>query len=240
MGMSDAEQEIYFDVLAQMKQRTWRSITQICGAFDDVSGELLGTGTFIECHGSTYLLSAQHVAHCLFDEKIGGGRKYERGLCHSVGDGQRMMYVTNPWTSWPPPKDLAVSRIDPIVLQETDRHPIKSDAFAADSHDLKDDIYFVHGFPGKRSHFTAFGPGVVSTSLPYGGCLTKSALSVYDPDVPVAITSPAKKIVDERGVAVDLPHPEGLSGSFVWRTNRVEAGSDWTPNQARIVGVANR
>ncbi len=240
MSMSEEEQKVFFHVLAQMKERTERSITQICGSFNDTSGELLGTGTFIECHGSTYLLTAQHVAECLFDEKIGGGRKYESGLCHSVGNAERMMYVTNPWTAWPPPHDLALSRIDPIVLQDTDRQTIGPEDFASDTKDLGEDIYFLHGFPGKQSRFTAFGPGVVSTTLPYGGCITTSQLSVFNPDIHFAITYPAEEIVDERGLSTNLPHPGGLSGSVVWKTNRVGAKGEWTPDQARIVGVARR
>lgn len=152
-----------------------------------------------------------------------------------------MMNILAPWITWGIPQDIALTRIDPIVLQDTEIVPLQADHFALNSQNLNDDIYFIHGWPGQQSHFTAFFErGVVSRSLPYGGLLESTSWPGHDERVHFAITYPPDELIDERGLATTLPHPGGLSGAVVWKTNKAGTGNEWTSNMPRIVGLAHR
>jgi hypothetical protein len=130
-----------------------------------------------------YLLTASHVAKKLFEDEQ-GKRKYPSGLCHSVGHGHRMVWVASPWYSWPKPKDIAATRIDPIVLEGTSIVPLKASRFALNTNELND-VYFIHGWPGAQSRFTTFfDRGIKSESQPYGGWLMeKSGWCHFDPKI---------------------------------------------------------
>lgn len=236
------KEQIFMDVVNRMKDFTAPSITQICGSIDRESGKLAGTGTFFRLRGADYLLTAQHVAGEMYRENVDGSRMYAEGLCHSVGNDQKMMNVLFPWITWNPPQDLAVTRLSPVVLEGSDRIPLTAGNIALNSASLSDrDVYFVHGFPGKQSHFTTFfGRGVISRSLPYGGWLQDSMWPMFDPSIHFAISYPCDEIIDERREPTNLPDPGGLSGSVVWKTNKAGTGSEWTPDMARVIGVAHR
>lgn len=235
----EEKERIFMDVIDRMKQHTAHSITQVCGNFDEETGELLGTGTFFELRNSLYLLTAQHVAEELYTNTKDGKRKFAAGLSHSVGNNQRMRWFPNPWITWNKPQDIAVTRLDPIVLDGTDCIPLQSNHLALNSETLDDDdIYFVHGWPGKQSHYTTFfGRGVMSKSLPYGGWLVTANLSDFDKTTHFPISYPPDELIDEQGNATTLPDPHGLSGSVLWKINRKGNGDAWTPNMARVVGL---
>lgn len=237
----DEKQAIFLDVLNRMKQYTAPSIAQICGNFDDTTGELIGTGTFVSLRDGLYLLTAQHVAGEMFTENNDGTRKYASGLSHSVGNNQRMMNILFPWITWGTPQDVAVTRLSPVVVQGTEVVPLRADHFALNTENLNHDIYFIHGWPGQQSRFTTFFErGVMSRSLPYGGWLETSNWPGFDSSMHFAITYPPDELIDERGLPTNLPHLGGLSGAVVWKTNKAGTGNEWTPEMARIVGVAHR
>src|SRR4051812_2013059 len=91
----EEKRRILMDVIGQMRDHTIPSLSQICGAKSEDAGELIGSGTFVELRGKPHLLTAHYVAKKLFEEED-GKRKYPSGLCHSVGNAQRMIWVTNP------------------------------------------------------------------------------------------------------------------------------------------------
>lgn len=242
MHSNEEKQRIFMDVVNRMKLFTGPSIVQICGSIDETTGELIGSGTFIRLRGADYLLTAQHVAEELYSTNLDGSHKYASGLCHSVGNNQRMMRVIYPWITWNAPHDLAVTRLDSVVLEGTDCLPLYAEQIALNTNDLNGrDVYFIHGFPGKNSRFTTFfDRGVMSRSLPYGGWLQDSTWSEFDSAIHFAISFPPDDLIDERSESENLPDPGGLSGSVVWKTNKAGTGTEWTPDMARIVGVVHR
>jgi hypothetical protein len=166
------KQPILMDVISRMKEYTCTSLSMICGARTDTC-ELVGSGTIVELRGRPYLLTAEHVAKQLFAQGTDGSRKFPEGLCHSVGNGERMAWISFPWFAWSIPKDIAATRLDSVVLEGTQVVPLKATRFASNTDGLNDDLYFIHGWPGTESRFTAFfGGGVVSRSQPFGGWLT--------------------------------------------------------------------
>jgi Protein of unknown function (DUF2934) len=241
LALKEEAKQVWLDVIMQMKAFTAPSLSQICGNIDENTGELLGTGTLMSFQGRLYLVSAQHVAIEMLTEVTVGKRKYPMGLSHSVGTGHHMLNILNPWTAWASPVDVAATRISTGGLAQMEVHSICMSKFALDTNDLENDLYFVQGFPGSQSRFTAFaGRGVASTSLPFGGWLCDSGWSAFDPKMHFAITFPASEVIDEQNKARSLPHPGGMSGSLIWKSNRQHVGAEWTPNHAEIVGVAQR
>lgn len=240
-SMAEKQQRM-MDAIGQMKAYTVPSLSEICGARTKDTGELIGSGTIIELSGRPYLLTAEHVARQLFAENSDGSRKFPEGLCHSLGYGERMARIAFPWFDCPTPKDVAATQIDPVVLVGTQVVPLKTTSFAYNTNSLNDDLYFIHGWPGKESHFTTFfDRGVISRSKPYGGWLTnETTWPQFDPKMHFAITYPMTELIDERGLPAELPHPFGMSGSLVWKTNRVGAGPGWSPMMATVVGLAHR
>jgi hypothetical protein len=240
-SMDDAEQ-VLRNVVSQMKTFTAPSITQVCGNRTSNEGELVGTGTLIRLRGADYLLTAQHVAHKMYKQNIDGSRKYPEGLSHSVGSGQLMVNIRAPWITWNSPHDLAVTRLETDVLVGTDCVPLNVDHIALNSKSLSDrDIFCIHGFPVAQSRPTSFfGGGVLSRSLPYGGWMQRSTWSGFDENIHFAISFPPNDITNERSETTNLPLAHGISGSVVWKTNKEGTGSEWTPELARVVGVAHR
>ena len=114
-------------------------------------------------------------------------------------------------------------------------------------------MYFIHGWPG------SFQP--LYRVFREGGHFDFAAIrrvvddrngvaGLQAPEVHFAITYPLTEGLDEHGQPLDvkkqgekrrrLPHPGGMSGSLVWKTNRVGAVSGWTPERATVVGLAHR
>lgn len=238
----EEKQRIFMDVLRQMKEHTFPSLSTICGSVTDDRGELVGSGTIVELRGKPYLLTAEHVAKQLFARNTNGERKYPGGLSHSVADAERMMTIAFPWYGMSGSKDIAATRLDPVVFDGTRVVALKPTAFARNPNNFNDDVYFVHGWPAGKSRFTSFfGRAVVSESQPYGGWLTDATTwSDFDPIVHVAITYPMKDTIDERGRPASVPMPGAMSGSLLWKTNSVGAGESWTANRATVVGLVHR
>ncbi len=235
------KQRILLDVVNRMKQHTAPSLTQICGNFDDTTGELIGTGTFLSLPDGLYVLTAQHVASELYTEKPDGTRKYASGLSHSVGNNRRIMRIAGQWITWGTPQDIAVTQVDPIDVEGSGLSPLLVDQFALNTRSLDDDLYFIHGWPGKQSYFTTFYErGVLSKSRPYGGWLESSCWSGFDESIHFAISYPPDQLIDENGSPTDFVDPGGMSGAVVWKTNKVGVGDEWTPDMARVVGLAHR
>ena len=235
------ERSIELDVVIRMKQHTAPSLTQICGNIDDTTGELIGSGTFVSLPDGLYVLTAQHVASELFTEKSDGTRKYASGLSHSVGNNQRMMRIAGPWITWGTPQDIAVTQVDPSDLEGSGLCPLRADQFALNTHNLHNDLYFIHGWPGKQSYFTTFCEGgILSKSRPYGGWLESSCWPGFDESIHFAITYPPDQLIDENGSPTDFVDPGGMSGAVVWKTNKIGVGDEWTPDMARVVGLAHR
>ena len=62
----------------------------------------------------------------------------------------------------------------------------------------------------------------------------------FDAEKHVALLYPSLAYRRAREPLVDVPHPKGMSGAFLWDTRYVacyQAGAEWTPKLARVCGV---
>ncbi len=180
-----------------------------------------------------------------------GKRRYSSGLRYYVGNEYLMASMPNRWYSMPEPMDIAATQLGSVLLKGASVETVDVSRFAIDSDDANDDLYFVHGFPGKRSYFSILlGNVVYSTSQPYGGWITQATgWQDFDPKLHIAITFPMMEALDEHGQAATidefgqartLPNPNGMSGSLLWKTNRRGVPVGWTPDKATVVGIIHR
>jgi hypothetical protein len=212
-----------------MRDFTKPFVTAIYDVIDENSGELTGSGTFIELRGSPYILTAGHVAYEALTH---------RGLAHSTKDGSPPGFISNPVKLAGHPYDIGVVRLDQVALVGTPHNCVSSSYLAENSSGVESDLLLVHGFPGKRSKPIALFQSVFSTTLPYGAATASSQYPWFDPALHIALDYSPAGMIDGNLSQPDFVEPFGLSGSALWKTNRAGTTSaEWTPDTARIVGV---
>lgn len=220
------EAELTAAVIAA-KYATSGYVTAICGKIDNDEGKLVGSGTFVSLGGDTYLLTADHVI-------IQRRQLYEDLVRRSTPSPVPIGYCARSEYRL----DLSLA----YVGNDTSIIPAPAQLLAASSSNVDDEHLFVQGFPETQSRFTAFGPAVMSDSQPY---VTYTHVGLwpgyFDPAVHFAIEYPAPEVlqIDERGRPHALPPANGMSGCAVWSLSH-SVGAGWSPEQARIVGVAHR
>jgi hypothetical protein len=223
------------DQLVRLRAHVGRSICRVIGCIDDETGEMLGSGTVVDVRGTTYLLTANHVVRQQFDLHPSGERRYT-GLAHDTGLNGPVFRIVNPVHGYGGLRDVAVVRLINEDFASTPVIPVSLLSIPKRCPDLQDEILFVLGFPGKKSRYVRAWKGIVSESFPWVATEEPSACSWFDRCMHVAIGYPAKGL-DETGREVDMPDPQGLSGSGLWKTNVSARGKLWTPEDAEMVGV---
>lgn len=215
-----------FDAMAAF---TAPFVTAIYDVIDERSGQLTGSGAFIELLGRPYILTAGHVAYEALTH---------RGLAHSTKDGSPPGFISNPLKLAGHPYDVAVVRLDERALHGTPHTCVPSTFLAEDSSGVESDLLFAHGFPGQRSKPIALFQSVFSKTLPYGSATSSSHYPWFNPALHIALDYSPAGMIDGNLHQTDFVEPFGLSGSALWKTNRAGTTSaEWTPERARIVGV---
>ena len=99
--------------------------------------------------------------------------------------------------------------------------PIASIADTFNPHD--GEILFIHGYPGVRSRSSVLAEGILANTFPYATDQIPLPAG-YDDNLHFAMSFP-DDIWDSRFRSLIRPDPRGLSGSAVWDTRYVAAGS---------------
>lgn len=222
----------FFRVIDALALYTAPALCSIIGVDAVDYGELVGTGTYLRYGDRLYILTARHVA----EEACS---KYP-GCAFSVGAGKRPILITRPFVLHKEPfLDIAVLPVDEQDIVGTSVVPFAPSVLAESSADLEDYL-FIHGYPGAKSRFSALGQGIVSSTQPYGTVTGTSVWAGFDDKIHFALEYPGEGQEHSDGRAATLPDPHGLSGTAVWRTGRAKAGANWTPQDAKIVGIVHR
>ncbi len=230
--MSEAEwKQLCREVTEAMKDEASPYITPVSHALSNDEGEHIGTGGYIEYQGRRLLLTNEHVL------RPRGGL----GLAHQFHDCEDVIRLSDPIAVEPPPIDLALCEISDAAWDRAHASlALPERRLAQNSDHVERELFFFIGYPGGRSIFLF--STLVSRSTPL---LTQE---------PVPLPDDLKRhqfalfYNPERGERVDhstlpLPEPNGLSGSLVWNTRRVEFlqnGQPWTPGDAQVCGILCR
>ena len=217
-----------------MAQYTLPYVVSIIGVHSPSEGRHVGSGVRCILDGRRAIVTARHV--------IQEATSYPGGFALSAGYGASPYQVHGAvrcdWAA-----DLAV-----YFLPDDYKAPNESVAFWSDERidracdRVATDYLFVHGFPGRRSRFSAFGPGVVSSSLPYGVMQKLEVLPSDLQEYHFALDfAPANMKVISQGASADTDppiDPHGLSGSPVWRIGASgRSTAEWTPELSVLVGI---
>ena len=217
-------------LINQMAVYTQPSLTPIYGSIDTATGELIGSGTFLNLRGNTYLLTAGHIAQ---------KSKEYTGLAHSLPNAYRRAYITHPYHTLNDHLDLCLVRIDEHNLRGTDIVPLSSSRISRTSSNIHNDILFIHGYPEDRDKFFRFFTHPISKSIPYGTIVAKSGYDWFDDKIHFALGYPAGNLTDEKTTQPGPVIPCGLDGTAVWSTNLYTLGTSWKYDAAEIVGIVH-
>lgn len=209
-------------------------ITPISEVLSDDEGRLVGTGTFVKLNGMPYIMTNEHVARVRLNNSV----------AHFVGDDDRgVCRIINPFYCLTEPTDIAVSLVYDEVWKIICKDLVPSRRMCTTFEPVPGEILFIHGYPGRHSHFSAIASGLLTRTLPYGTMAVPlpNCPDKYDPDMHFAISYPMNmKLTDCDGNPKELPPPPGLSGSFVWDTGFVRCAKKsipWFPQRSKPCGV---
>ena len=222
------------NVHTRMAEHIRPYIASISRTDDDQSSEAHGSGVYLEFKERSYLLTCEHVV-----------RAYQQGyrIAHLPKAGSNYCAFNNPWFPDPYPVDLALTYIDPRVWSEGEKLGFPVSRIATNHHVADHELLMLCGYPGAASYFSRFSgePVLDSRLIPYTA--RETALPTgFDPGIHFALhyEMTLAESVDEG--SAKLPEPPGFSGSPIWDTGFVASNcsKDWTPEQARIIGIATR
>ncbi|PKQ74028.1 trypsin-like peptidase domain-containing protein [Aeromonas sobria] len=218
------------DVVEKMTLHVKPFASPISKVVSSEHGEHLGSGSFISCDSSKYIITNEHVAKGL----------ESTSLAHQFLDSDSIVRIVNPICAKEYPLDVAVSKISDCAWAacQHSAQGIPLSRFANKHQPVNAELLFMIGYSGDRAGFY-FG-NFISRGTPY---LTQEAdfpsnignenyhFSIhYKPDL--------ASVVD--GSSGGLPKPPGMSGSLVWNTRFVEmsqAGKEWSPEDAQVTGL---
>ena len=216
-----------------MKLHTAPFISSVYGVIDEESaGEQVGSGTFVDLRGETWLLTARHVLLKTY-EAANGERKYI-GLAASRGKDESPVVLYGGYSSGEK-TDLGAVPIGAGPCSPT-KQSLPIARFAGSSQGVEEARLFVHGFPHARSRGLAQSSMSESRAV-LAGPADASGLRWFDPRVQFALNYEGARLVNEHGAYEDWVHPEGLSGSGVWAPNGSSQTPGWSPADATLVGV---
>ena len=200
--------------------------------------ELVGTGTYLRCHGASYLVTAKHVAD----------RASEGIIQHLPVRDDTYVPFDGPFMSAEFPLDFALARVQ-------SEYSVRADALDTAYCPAPEELLFILGFPGSTARRTEVVTGynkrrAVLDTFPTEGfqyiTQTKTPQPPqrddFDPRIHIAICYPANAQKKPASPPRDLPRPDGLSGSLLWDTKRVAAernGATWSPDMARVCGMVH-
>ena len=220
------------EVLARLKDATRQYLTALAGIVAYDHGIFKGTGTIIQNRGKVLLVTAAHVLDDI-----------EKAVCQGVafsnGDAKPYYRIAGVFTK-DYSIDIAYARISNPTTLDSDRLPCPEHLIGDSRKAVATDLLFIHGFPGAYSRSFKMTGSIHSRTLPYGTTFGSPKWPEFNPNLHFALLYDPKYSVDGSGATIDLPDPHGLSGVAVWNTRRVELGQNWSPEDARIIGIVHR
>jgi len=215
------DHSMLLDVTSKMKLFSFPSLAAIYGSRDEHDGELVGSGTFINIRGETYLLTAGHIA----SEK----NNYKR-LVHTRSIASSPAWLTNHFHVLNQFLDICIVKIDSDNLKGTTIIPVDIARLAHQSNYLEGDILFTHGYPGAKNISVNLLDTDFSKTQPFCTFIAHSVYPWFDSQYHFAL---------DYSQTGQLDDPHGLSGSAVWKTNIDNSTAHWSPLNAEIVGVVH-
>jgi hypothetical protein len=226
--------EIVRRVHTAMAEHVGPYLASISRTHDNKSGKAHGSGIYVAMKKEPGLATCEHVVRT----------GYESGyrITHLPKDGGYYHAFNREWLAEPYPVDLALTYIDPAIWSEGDREALSRDRIAERGGIAANELLMLCGYPGEASSFKGYPPPELQSNLvPYTARATALPAD-FVPDMHFALQYEMNLAESVNGSGKKLPSPGGFSGSPIWDTRFVASGcsDDWTPAQARVIGMACR
>jgi hypothetical protein len=199
------------------------------------AAELWGTGNYIEHNGGIFLVTNEHVVREASQSRLTYQfYKQGGGVTPLILSGPNLPAITFPI-------DAAVANLDREAWNKAnhDGRAVPLERFAKKHEPVPGELLFVLGFAGARATFLYDYLYTPSTSY-----MTQEASEVDHPSFSAeyhfALPYRPEDTKAAEPNARPLPIPNGLSGSLVWNTRRIECFKDrleWSPLSARVTGM---
>ena len=216
-------------VAVAMSEPVARSMTSLYGLTmngrEVADSMLAGSGCFIRFNNSTYGLTAGHV--------LAERHAHGEVLVHSVGNGEPPEVIVHPIFESQRGADLSCFKIADKAVPRL-LGCVATEALVGYEL-IADEVLFLQGFSGVKSH--GLSDGHYSEALPYASREGRSTYEWFDPALHIAVRYSAEGATDAKARRAWLPTAHGFSGCLLWNTNRMAKGAEWTPADARVIGV---
>jgi hypothetical protein len=235
--------EVARDTTREMRVHAERFSTPVTTQLTDRTGELVGTGGYVEVDGRRVLLTNEHVAR----------RRRQSPLGHKFVGCDEYYLLAEPTREAPSPIDAALVPISDQVWSRRSHNgaAVPQHRIAHRHSPVPRELLFILGCSGERSYyspgyktlFTMASPHVTQEQ-PTGGSdpefdeVIKS--EYWDPLYHFALLYRPDLAIPVDGRSEGLPMPPGFSGSLVWNTRRIESlygGRPWSAEEAVLTGL---
>jgi hypothetical protein len=226
--------ELCRDTTRAMMAHCMRYVTPISVAVEHDWGVLEGTGGYIGFEGKRLLITNEHV---LRDWKT-------RQFCHQFHGCNDVFKLDAPLALEPHPVDSAVCTIKDTTwnLRTHNAEVVPPTRIAARHSPVPGELLFFIGYPQQRSkslYKNLFNEALhLATQEP-----PNSPIPNLHPNYFLLAYSPARAQSVDPANQVTLSNPNGLSGSLIWNTRRVEClqlNREWSPDFAEVTGMLCR
>lgn len=226
----EKKRKIYFDIINAMKDYSSSCLVGIYGVVNNDEGILVGTGTYIKLQKKLYIITARHVLEeC---------DKY-KNVAILQSNGKPPLLLEGKQYRSDPPLDIGLCEVNENMVNLEYVKPVDLQNIADSSGSIENEVLFIHGFPGQYSHFTAFFErAIITESFPYGSEIGKHSYEWFKDAKHFAFAYPSDGNFAENNERKDLPNPPGLSGSAIWALYQGKWLDKWTPDKAKIIGIA--
>lgn len=217
-------------VLQEMIEYVKPFVTPISCAITNDSGELAGSGSYIEINGFKYLITNEHVLIS----------KNSSSFTYQFCNNDSVFKITNPIATKEYPVDIAIVRIENAAWNSCihDSKAIPECFIDLEHNPVENELIFTIGFSGEQATFgfnTLFTQGTQyltqEANFPKDYDSSEFHFAIhYLPDQAVSVN------INSRG----LTDAHGISGSLVWNTKFIECtqnGNEWKADRARVTGI---
>jgi len=225
---------LFRETAQAMQDHCGNFITPISRVADDDWGELEGTGGYVEVAGKRLLITNEHV--------IRDFRTHQ--FTHQFFECEDIFKLTAPLAIEAHPVDAAICAIGDAVwgYRPHTANVVPFKRFANRHQPVPGELFFFAGYTKSRSK--PLYKYLESRATPL---LTQELRAPYPADLHanhfMLSYPPARaESVDPR-ITPNLPNADGLSGSLVWNSRRIESlmqGKQWSPEMAQVTGLLCR
>lgn len=221
--------EVKAVVVAAMGEHVLPFVTAISKLESMDEGTHEGTGSYVRLLDEPYLLTNEHIADA----------RPTHSLAHLLGEDY--VPLRQPFHALGEPFDEAIAAITATEwgLAKHNAQAAPFSRFAKKHEPYPEELMFVVGFSGERSHYSPTYKTLMTPGTPY---VTEQCdvPAEWQNEATFAVKYSSEQLKSIDGSTRGLPMAHGFSGSLVWDTKAMRCwheGTEWGPELAEVTGL---